>query len=137
MDAYLAYLSERVAVYFNRAELQALCLRLDFNFDSLPAAGLGEQARELVLALARRERLPDLLDELRRERSTVEWPPVPPGFRPPAEPGAAPVAPTALAAPPSKYQIGSVAAGNLAIGDNAQVTVHRGSGEEGVAGDER
>lgn len=131
MDAYLAYLSERVAVYFNRAELQALCLRLDFNFDSLPAAGLGEQARELVLALARRERLPDLLTELRQERPTVEWPPVPPGFRPPAAPPAAP------AAPPSKYQIGPVTAGNLAIGDNAQVTVHRGATERDAADDER
>lgn len=130
MDAYLAHLSERIATYFSRAELQELCLRLDFNFDSLPAAGLGEQARELALALARRERLPDLLIELRRERPAVEWPPVPPGFQPPA----APAAPTA---PASKYQIGSATAGNLAIGDNARVTVRRGSGEGGAAGDER
>lgn len=133
MHAYLAHLSERIATYFSRAELQALCLRLDFNFDSLPAAGLGEQARELVLALARRERLPDLLAELRRERPAVEWPPVPPGFQPPAASAEPPAAP---AAPASKYQIGSVTAGNVAIGDNAQVTVQRGSGEGGAAGDE-
>jgi formylglycine-generating enzyme required for sulfatase activity len=87
VDPYLAQLSELLATYFNRADVKALCLELDFNYDSLPPAGVDEQIIELVLALARRGRLPALLEALRRKRPTVAWPDVPPDFRPPAGAG--------------------------------------------------
>jgi hypothetical protein len=123
VDSYLAQLSELLSAYLSRADVKALCLELDFNYDSLPPAGLDEQIGELLLALARRERLPALLEALRRKRPTVVWPDVPPGFRPP--PAEAPPPPAPPAAPASKYQFGSVQANHVAIGDNARITVNR------------
>ncbi len=120
-DAYPAELQGLITVYFSRAELADLCLRLDVNFDSLPDTGLAAQARELVLLLARQNRLPELLEALRAERPRVAWPPVPPGYRPPA--AAAPPAPSGGGG----FSIGSVTAGNLIIGNDANMTVNQGS----------
>lgn len=116
-ETYLATLQDLLTSAFSRDELADLCLRLGVNFDSLPAAGLEAQARELVLLLARQERLPALLAALRAERPNVDWPPVPPGYRPPA---AAP-APAA-----GGFTIGTVTADNLIIGNDAQMTVRYG-----------
>ena len=125
--AYLALLQERMTAAFNRAELADLCLRLGVNFDSLPDAGLEAQARELILLLARQGRLPELLAALRDERPAVDWPPVPPDFRPPA---AAP-APAA-----GGFTIGSVNAEHLIIGHDAKMNVTHGPRYE-LSGDFR
>jgi hypothetical protein len=124
-DAYLADLQGLIVATFSRAELADLCLRLGINFDSLPDAGLAEQARELILALARRERLPELLAGLRAARPHVAWPPVPPGYRPPA-----------AAAPAGGFSIGSVNAGNLIVGNDAVMNVSQGARYE-LSGDFR
>ena len=116
-DAYPALLQERLTAAFSRAELADLCLRLGVNFDSLPDAGLGAQAREFVLLLARQGRLPALLAALRDERPAVDWPPVPPGYRPPAA-AAAPAA--------GGFTIHSVSADNLIIGNDAHMTITHG-----------
>ena len=116
-DAYPALLQERMTAVFNRAELADLCLRLGVNFDSLPDAGLDAQARELILLLARRERLPALLALARAERPHVDWPPVPPDFRPPA---------AAPSAPSGGISIGSVTADNVIVGDHGQQTITHG-----------
>lgn len=123
---YSALLQERLITYFDRAELADLCLRLGVNFDSLPDASLGAQARELILLLARQERLPEMLAALRAERPTIDWPPVPPDYRPPAaslSPG------EADSSRQNKYNIGTVNAGNLAIGDWATLNVNNFSGD--------
>lgn len=117
-DAYPALLQERLTAAFSRAELADLCLRLGVNFDSLPDAGLAAQARELVLLLARQERLPALLALARAERPHVDWPPVPPGYRPPAAASAP--------APSGGISIGSVTADNVIVGDHGQQTITHG-----------
>ena len=117
-DAYPALLQERLTAAFNRAELADLCLRLGVNFDSLPDAGLDAQARELVLLLARRERLPALLTLARAERPHVDWPPVPPDFRPPAA-AAAPSAPAG-----GGITVGTANAQTMIIGNDAHMTVN-------------
>ena len=57
-DAYPSELQDLITTTFSRPDLADLCLRLGINFDSLPDAGLAAQARELILLLARQERLP-------------------------------------------------------------------------------
>jgi hypothetical protein len=129
LNTYVADLQGLITATINRTELADLCLRLDVNFDGLPDAGLAEQAGELILALARRERLPDLLAALRAERPHVNWPPIPPGYRPPA---AFPT-PAALS---GGFSIGSVDAGNLIIGNDAVMNVSQGARYE-LSGDFR
>ncbi len=119
-DAYPALLQERLTAAFNRAELADLCLRLGVNFDSLPDAGLAAQARELILLLARQERLPALLAALRDERPAVDWPPVPPDYRPPAV-AAAPPAPSG-----GGITVGTAKAENMIIGNDGQQTITHG-----------
>jgi hypothetical protein len=125
---YPTLLQERITAYFNRAELADLCLRLGLNFDSLPDAGLAAQARELILLLARQERLPELLAALRVARPHFDWPPVPPDYRPPA---AAP-APAATGG----IHINTVKADSLLVGDGGQMTVTYGPRYE-LSGDFR
>lgn len=117
-DAYPAELQALITTYFSRPELADLCLRLGVTFDSLPDAGLAAQARELILLLARQERLPALLAALRAERPSVDWPPVPPGYRPPAAASPAPAG--------GGFAIGSVRADTLIIGNDATMTVNQG-----------
>ena len=120
-DAYPSELHDLITTTFSRPDLADLCLRLGINFDSLPDAGLAAQARELILLLARQERLPELLDALRAVLPNVAWPPVPPGYRLPA---AAPPAPTAGGG--SSFTLGSVKADNLIVGNHANMTINQG-----------
>ena len=127
-DAYPSELQDLITTTFSRADLADLCLRLGVPFDSLPDAGLAAQARELILLLARQERLPALLAALQAVRPNVAWPPVPPGYRPPA--AAAPPAPAAAPSAPagggSSFTLGSVKADNLIVGNHANMTINQG-----------
>ena len=127
-DTYLAELQALITTYFSRAELADLCLRLGVNFDSLPDAGLAAQARELILLLARQGRLPELLALARAERPHVDWPPVPPDFRPPAA-AATPSAPSG-----GGISVGTASAQNMIIGNDAEMTVNYGPGDEPAGG---
>lgn len=129
-DAYPALLQERLTAAFSRAELADLCLRLGVNFDSLPDAGLDAQARELVLLLARQGRLLALLALARAERPHVDWPPVPPDFRPPA--AAAAAAPSAPSG--GGITVGTANAQNMIIGNDAEMTVNYAPRDEPAGG---
>lgn len=118
-DAYPAELQSLITTWFSRGDLADLCLRLGVHFDSLPNAGLDTQAREFVLLLARRGRLPELLEQLRIERPRVEWPPIPPDYRPPA---AAP----GLPAPSGGIVIGTIISDNTIVGLNATQNISHG-----------
>lgn len=115
--AYPAVLQGLITTYFSRDELADLCLKLNFPFDNLPRAGLAAQVGELILALAWQGRLPALLAALRAERPLVDWPPVPPDFRPPVAPAAPLGGGTA---------VGTVNAENVIIGPNAHMTITHG-----------
>lgn len=116
-DAYPAELQGLITATFSRSELADLCLHLGVNFDSLPDAGLDAQARELILLLARQGRLPALLAALWAERPLVDWPPVPPDFRPPVA-AAAPLG--------GGTTVGTANAENMIIGPNAHMTITHG-----------
>ena len=128
-DTYLAELQALITTYFSRAELADLCLRLGVNFDSLPDAGLAAQARELILLLARQGRLPELLALARAERPHVDWPPVPPDFRPPAAAAAA-----APSAPSGGISVVTANAQNMIIGNDAEMTVNYAPRDEPAGG---
>ena len=52
--------------YFNEEELRTLCFHLDVTYDNLGARGKAANARELVELLQRQNRLPALLNLVRR-----------------------------------------------------------------------
>ena len=60
--------------HFNLEELRTLCFELGVPFDELGGQGVRGVARELLLYVQRRDRLPELLAALRVERPSVAWP---------------------------------------------------------------
>jgi hypothetical protein len=60
--------------HFNLEELRTLCFELGISFDELGGQGVRGVARELLLYVQRRDRLPELLTTLRVERPSVAWP---------------------------------------------------------------
>lgn len=75
--ANLVTLVKRINNTFNEGELQTLCFELNLPYAELDGRQKGEKARELVLAMQRRRRLPDLLAALRQERPRSNWGPPP------------------------------------------------------------
>ena len=67
---------------FDREELRTLCFDLGVDYDALPAEGKAGKARELVGYMERHDRLPDLVETLRRTRPDIHLDDAPPG--PPA-----------------------------------------------------
>jgi hypothetical protein len=63
--------------HFSRAELHTLCFAIGINDDDLPGETRTEQARELINLLTRQKRVPELLELVRRERPSVQWPTIP------------------------------------------------------------
>ncbi len=71
MGNELYQIFEFIDQHYDISELKILCFRLeDVEYENLPAEGEGKRghARELVKYLARRERLPELLVVLKKER---------------------------------------------------------------------
>lgn len=63
-----------LTTHFSEEELRDLCFYLDdVDFDSLPGQGKAAKARELVMFLERRNRLPALLEAGRSVRPDVAW----------------------------------------------------------------
>lgn len=60
--------------HFNLAELKALCFALGVDFYNLGGEGKTDKARELVLYMDRRGRVPDLLRAAAAARPGVAWP---------------------------------------------------------------
>lgn len=61
---------------FNEEELKELCFVLYVDYDSLPAVGKRNKARELFYEMQRTGRLADLINLLNKERPSVNWPKV-------------------------------------------------------------
>jgi hypothetical protein len=66
---FVEILSDR----FNEEELKFLCFRLGVDYESLPAAGKSNKARELVHYMDRRDRLSELLEEIKVLRPEIPW----------------------------------------------------------------
>ncbi len=78
---YLSTLHDNMDRYFSLEEIRTLCFDLGVDFDSVRGEGKAPRIRELILALARNGRLPELLSLLHDERPFVSWPPIPDDFR--------------------------------------------------------
>ncbi|NTW04119.1 MAG: hypothetical protein HGA19_23085 [Oscillochloris sp.] len=70
---YLAQFRQLLTTYFNDGELRTLCFDLAIDYDSLPAQGKADKARELVAFAGRHGRLTELLDTCRTFRPLVDW----------------------------------------------------------------
>ena len=77
---YLTELHQLINQYFNLAEIQMLCLDLHVDYESVAGEEKPSRIRELLLALGRNGRLPELIILAQRQRPLVEWPPVPDDF---------------------------------------------------------
>ena len=74
---YLRDLRRQMVALFNLGELSTLAFDLSVDWDSLEGGNIESKVQSLILYLARRGRLGDLLTLLREERSDANWPLVP------------------------------------------------------------
>lgn len=78
---YLTSLHQLLNEHFNLAEIRTLCFNLDVDYESVSGEEKQSRIRELLLALGRHGRLPDLIPLLQKERPCVAWTPVPDDFQ--------------------------------------------------------
>jgi hypothetical protein len=83
-SAYLTNLHRLPDPYFNVEEIRTLCFDLGVDYDSVRGEGRFARICELILALARSGRLPELLASVQEQRRHVVCPPLPLGFQLPA-----------------------------------------------------
>lgn len=71
----LASLVDSLRTGFNDEELRDLCLALGVDYEGLPGLGKDGKTRELALFMQRRGRLGSLVEQCRRLRPYLAWPP--------------------------------------------------------------
>jgi hypothetical protein len=81
---YFSKLHGLVDRYYGSKEFRTLCFDLSVDFDSLGGEGKSSKVRELILALARIDRLQELVNLTEWQRPNVDWPPVPENFQMPS-----------------------------------------------------
>ncbi len=69
----LAELHRKLAEYFSDEELATLCFDLGIDYADLSAGGKAFKARDLVGAMERRGRIPELTAAAARQRPNVSW----------------------------------------------------------------
>lgn len=69
----LPRLVQNIQNAFNMDELETICFNLNIDFDSIEGSTKAAKARELVSHLNRRGSLLELINELIRQRPTVNW----------------------------------------------------------------
>jgi hypothetical protein len=77
---YLSTLHKQIDRYFNFSEVKTLCFNLGVDYENIPGDIRSAFIRNLIISLAKRERLPELINLLRRERPRVAWQDVPADF---------------------------------------------------------
>lgn len=119
---YLSALHNQIDALFSVEGVRMLCFDLGVDFENLAGDTKSALVRELILQVARRNRLPDLLALLTQERPQAHWPNVPADFALPESLA------TADAVSPDN-PVKSITVGNItgatgvAIGSNASATV--------------
>lgn len=66
-------LRENLENAFSLEELATLCFDLGVDFDSLPGSGKAAKARELIIYLEHRGRIPELIALCRVQRPNAAW----------------------------------------------------------------
>ncbi len=116
-ESYLSRLHRLIDARFDLEDLRTLAFELSVKFDSLPGEGSSTKARELILFMARHERLAELVAALRKARPVSDWPDVPRDL----------ALPTAADTPKTHSQVGdtnqtgNIINSNVAMGRGAQV----------------
>jgi hypothetical protein len=105
--SYISKLHGLVDRYFSLEEVRTLCFELGVDYDSLGGEGKSARIRELILALARADRLQELVTLAEWQRPNVEWPTVPENFE----------LPVSLASPPASGGVQNIHQGNVVQGD--------------------
>ncbi len=66
-------LLDKVDKHFDNEELRTLCFELGVDYENLPAQGNINMIRELILHLARCDRIPDLIKLVKKRRPQIPW----------------------------------------------------------------
>ena len=77
---FMTTLHRLLTSYFDREELRTLCFDLGIHYDDLRGEGRASKARELVMLMARRERMPELIELAQKHRPGGNWPSMPEPF---------------------------------------------------------
>lgn len=130
--SYLAELHQLLNQSFNLEEINTLCLQLNLDHESIAGREKPARIRELLLALGRNGRLPELVSLAQTERPHLTWPPVPANFQlPPA------LAPGGADTPVNQYHVyGDMVQGDKIGGDKVEgdkITVGNISNAQGIA----
>lgn len=81
---YLSQLHQDLDKYFSLDEVRTICFQLGIDHENIPGNYKSAFIRNLVVSLARQNRLQELVDEVRMERPRVNWADVPADFELPA-----------------------------------------------------
>ncbi len=77
---YLATLHKNINERFNFSEVKTLCFNLGVDYENIPGNNRSAFVRNLILSMARQNRLQELVDAVRIERDFVDWQNVPTNF---------------------------------------------------------
>lgn len=77
-NKHFTALRDNIAHHFDLGELNTLCFDLGVDFDELPGQTKTEKAQNLLANLNRRNRIPVLIEHLKKQRPHVDWEPYQP-----------------------------------------------------------
>jgi hypothetical protein len=79
--AYLAKLHQLISQTFDKDDLHTLCFTLGLDYEELPGERKSTKVRELLQAVVKTGRLPELLNVVQQRRPHLAWPPIPDDFQ--------------------------------------------------------
>ena len=77
---YLSTLHKQIDEYFSFDEVRTLCFDLGVDYENIPGNIRSAFIRNLIISLAKQNRLQELVDAVRQERSFEDWQDVPDDF---------------------------------------------------------
>lgn len=125
--SYLVSLHQLLFKHFNLDEIRMLCFTLNIDYESVGGSEKSSFLKELLLILARKNRLPELITLLEKERPNVAWLPVPKNFELPEVllfEGLTTAGDTNIGQIGDIFNVGDISGSYTAIGNGAQVIVN-------------
>ena len=115
--AYLGELHELLNQHFTLEEIRTLCFNLNVDYESVAGEEKPSRIRELLLALGRNGRLPELITLAQKAHPLVTWNPLPDDFQLPVS-----LASSDTAVPANQYNYyGDVVQGDKVGGDKYDI----------------
>lgn len=81
---YLSTLHKQIDQYFSFSEVRTLCFNLGVDYENIPGDHRSAFIRNMIISLAKQNRLQELIEEVRAERGFVDWQDVPADFELPS-----------------------------------------------------